>query len=415
MRLSRLGYYFAGERGTMKNNLVPAAVRRRTALALGAALTAAFLLASCGRQPAAPAAESGSAGGAAPGTASAAVDADKVLNVYNWSDYIDPTIVPAFEKEYGIKVNYDVFDSNEVLETKLLAGHTGYDVVVPSASFLQRQIQAGVFQKLNKSLLPNLKNLDPDITHRIEVNDPGNQYGVNYLWGTSGVGYNEQQIASAMPNAPVDSFAMFYDPNVIRNFQKCGVSILDAPDEMVGTVLLYLGRDPNSEKLEDLQAAEKVLLAIRPYVRYINSSKYIEDLANGELCLALGWSGDVGQARRRAIEAGKTFKIKYNVAREGAIMFFDMLAIPADAPHPNNAHLFIDYMLRPEVAASNSSSMHYTTSNAAAYKLVDPAIYNDPEVYPSDAQKAHMYPNASHSLAYTRELNRTWTRFKTGR
>jgi putrescine transport system substrate-binding protein len=395
----------------MKNNLAPAAVRPRTALALAvaltAALTAALLLASCGRQPAAPSADSGSA--------SAAADADKVLNVYNWSDYIDPTIVPAFEKEYGLKVNYDVFDSNEVLETKLLAGHTGYDIVVPSASFLQRQIQAGVFQKLDKSLLPNLKNLDPDITHRIEVNDPGNQYGVNYLWGTSGVGYNEQQVASAMPSAPVDSFAMFYDPDVIRNFQKCGVSILDAPDEMVGTVLLYLGRDPNSEKLEDLQAAEKVLLAIRPYVRYINSSKYIEDLANGELCLALGWSGDVGQARRRAIEAGKTFKIKYNVAREGAIMFFDMLAIPADAPHPKNAHLFIDYMLRPEVAASNSSSMHFTTSNAAAYKLVDPAVYNDPEVYPSDAQKAHMYPNASHSLAYTRELNRTWTRFKTGR
>jgi len=399
----------------MKNKLAPPAIRRRTPMTL-AVLAAVLLAAGCGRQAPAPPAEGGSSGGAGPGAAAAgAGDADKVLNVYNWSDYIDPSIVPAFEKEYGIKVNYDVFDSNEVLETKLLAGHTGYDVVVPSASFLQRQIQAGVFQKLDKSLLPNLANLDPDISHRIELNDPGNQYGVNYLWGTSGVGFNEQQIASAMPNAPVDSFAMFYDPNVIKNFQKCGVSILDAPDEMVGTVLLYLGRDPNSEKLEDLQAAEKVLLAIRPYVRYINSSKYIEDLANGELCLALGWSGDVGQARRRALEAGKTFKIKYNIAKEGAIMFFDMLAIPADAPHPKNAHLFIDYMLRPGVAASNSSSMHFTTSNAAAYKLVDPAVYNDPEVYPSDAQKAHMYPNASHTLAYTRELNRTWTRFKTGR
>jgi putrescine transport system substrate-binding protein len=401
VRLCGVGYYFRRERGTMKNMARPVA-RRRVAMALGAAL----LLAGCGRQPVAPSSNSASTG--------AATDADKVVNIYNWSDYIDPTIVPAFEKEYGIKVNYDVFDSNEVLETKLLAGHTGYDVVVPSASFLQRQIQAGVFQKLDKSQLPNLRNLDPDIMHRIEVHDPGNQYGVNYLWGTSGVGYNEAQIASAMPNAPTDSFAMFYDPNVIKNFQKCGVSILDAPDEMVGTVLLYLGKDPNSEALEDLQAAEKVLIAIRPYVRYINSSKYIEDLANGELCLALGWSGDVGQARRRAIEAGKTFKIKYNIAKEGAIMFFDMLAIPADAPHPKNAHLFIDYMLRPEVAAKNSSSMHFTTSNAAGYKLVDPAVFNDREVYPSEAQKAHMYPNASHSLAYTRELNRTWTRFKTG-
>ncbi len=380
-----------------------AAVRRRMTMALAAAL----LLASCGRQPAAPSSDSSTPAGTA-------TEADKVVNVYNWSDYIDPTIVPAFEKEYGIKVNYDVFDSNEVLETKLLSGHTGYDVVVPSASFMQRQIQAGVFQKLDKSLLPNLKNLDPDITHRIEAHDPGNQYGVNYLWGTSGVGYNEAQIASAMPNAPVDSFAMFYDPNVIRNFQKCGVSILDAPDEMVGTVLLYLGRNPNSEALEDLQAAEKVLLAIRPYVRYINSSKYIEDLANGELCLAHGWSGDVGQAERRAADAGRSFRIRYNVAKEGAVMNFDMLAIPADAPHPKTGHLLIDYMLRPDVAAKNSSTMHYPTGNAAAYKLVDPAVYKDPEVYPSEAQKAHMYPNASHSLAYTRELNRTWTRFKTG-
>src|SRR5580658_3623681 len=323
VRLCGVGYYFRRETGRM-NNLALTAHRWR----LGMVLAAALLVAACGHQPdsssqniatadtktAAPAGNA-SAASAGPATAGVPMDAEKILNVFNWSDYIDPTIVPAFEKEYGIKVNYDVFDSNEVLETKLLAGRTGYDVVVPSASFLQRQIQAGVFQKLDKSLLPNLKNLDPDIMRRIEVNDPGNQYGVNYLWGTSGVGYNETQIAAAMPNAPVDSFAMFYDPNVIRNFQKCGVSILDAPDEMVGTMLLYLGRDPNSEKLEDLQAAEKVLLAIRPYVRYINSSKYIEDLANGELCLALGWSGDVLQARLRAKDAGRSTKIKYNIAK----------------------------------------------------------------------------------------------------
>jgi putrescine transport system substrate-binding protein len=366
------------------------------------ALCAALVLTACGT-------------GAVPGNDGTAVaDAEKILNVYNWSDYIDPSVVPAFEKEFGIKVNYDVFDSNEVVETKLLSGKTGYDVVVPSASFMQRQIQAGVFQKLDKSLLPNLKNLDPDITHRIEVMDPGNQYGVNYLWGTSGVGYNEQQVAQAMPDAPVDSFAMFYDPNVIKNFQKCGVSVLDAPDEVVGTVLIYLGKNPNSEALEDLQAAEKVLLAIRPYIRYVNSSKYIEDLANGELCLALGWSGDVGQARLRAKDAGKDARIKYNIAKEGGLMFFDMLAIPADAPHPKNAHLFINYMMRPDVAAKNASAVHFATSVAAAFSLIDPAVYNDRSVFPNDPTRTHLFVNATHSMAYMRDLNRTWTRFKTG-
>ena len=389
----------------------------RAAVLLWLALPLA--LAACGRQSE----ESGAAQGPSASAAATAsttapdgspIDAQKVLNVYNWSDYIDPSVVPAFEKEYGIKVNYDVFDSNEVVETKLLAGHTGYDVVVPSASFLQRQIQAGVFQKLDKSLLPNLGNLDPMINKIIEVHDPGNQYSVNYLWGTSGVGYNEAKVLQAMPSAPVDSFAMFYDPNVVKNFKSCGVSILDAPDEMVGTVLIYLGKNPNSESLDDLKAAEQVLLSIRPFIRYINSSRYIDDLANGDLCLALGWSGDVGQARARAKEDGKGITIKYNIPREGAIMFFDMLAIPADAPHPKNAHLFINYLLRPEVAAKNSAMMHYATSNAAAYQLIDPVVYNDRGIYPSEAQKTHLYPNSSHSIAYTRQLNRTWTRFKTG-
>jgi putrescine transport system substrate-binding protein len=386
-------------------------MKRCGAGAVSVALAATFILGACGaQQAAAPSAASVGPGGAA----SAATDPEKVLNVYNWSDYIDPTVAPAFEKEYGIKVNYDVFDSNEVVETKLLAGNTGYDVVVPSAPFMQRQIQAGVFQKLDKSLLPNLKNLDPDMTHRLEVYDPGNQYSVNYLWGTSGVGYNEEQIEKAMPNAPVNSFAMFFDPKVARNFQQCGISILDAPDEMVGNVYLFLGKDPNSESLEDLQAAEKVLLSIRPYIRYINSSKYIEDLANGELCLALGWSGDVIQARLRARDAGRNTDIRYNIAKEGGIMFFDMLAIPADAPHPKNAHLFINYLMRPEVAAKNATAVHFATTNSTALGLIDPSVYNDRNVYPNDAQKTHLHPNISHSMTYVRELNRTWTRFKTG-
>jgi len=372
-------------------------------------LAVALLMVACGQQEP-PAAATGT-----PATSAAAMtDDEKVLNVYNWSDYIDPTVVPAFEKEYGIKVNYDVFDSNEMVETKLLEGKTGYDIVVPSAPFMQRQIQAGVFQKLDKSLIPNLKNLDPVITQRLEVNDPGNQYSVNYLWGTDGVGYNVDQIAQAMPNAPVDSLAMFFDPNVTKNFQKCGVSVLDAPDEMVGEVLIYLGRDPNSEAPDDLKAAEKVLLAIRPYIRYVNSSKYIEDLANGELCLALGWSGDVEQARLRATEAGKDVRIKYKLPKEGGLMFFDMLTIPADAPHPKNAHLFINYLLRPEVAAKNASVAHYATTVTAAFSLMDPAVYNDRSVFPNDLEQSHLRLNISHGMAYMRDLNRTWTRFKTG-
>jgi putrescine transport system substrate-binding protein len=375
--------------------------RSSTACGLGVALLLA--LAGCGA-PSAPTA----------GAAAAPMDAEKVLNVYNWSDYIDPSVVPGFEKEYGIKVNYDVFDSNEVLETKLLAGSTGYDVVVPSASFLQRQIQAGVFQKLDKTLLPNLKNLDPAISKAIEVNDPGNQYGVNYLWGTSGIGFNVDKAAAAMPAAPLDSFAVLYDPKVVSHFQGCGISMLDAPDEVVSTVLLYLGRNPNSEAPDDLAAAEKVLLSIRPFVRYINSSKYIDDLANGEICLALGWSGDVEQARVRAQQAGNGVKIRYNIAREGAVSFYDMLAVPADAPHPRNAHLFINYLMRPQIAAENSSAEHYASSNQAAYPLVAPDVYHDPAIYPTPDVLARLHPNAAHSQAYTRELNRVWTRFKTG-
>jgi len=351
---------------------------------------------------------------APPAAASTTMDAEKVLNVYNWSDYIDPSIVPDFEKEYGIKVRYDVYDSNEILETKLLAGKTGYDIVVPSASFLQRQIGAGVFRKLDKSLLPNLQNVDPDIYRRLETFDPGNQYAVNYFWGTSGVGYNADMIKAAMPDAPVDSFRMFYDPGVVSRFKSCGVSMLDAPDEVYGTVLVYLGRDPNTESSENLRLVQDTLLKIRPYIRLIDSSKYVEDLANGEICLALGWNGDVGQAAKRAAEAQNGIRIRYTIPREGAIMFFDMLAIPADAPHPKNAQLFMNYLLRPDVAAKNSSFVHYATSVQAAYPLVDPAVYADHGVYPAAGTRAHLYANAARSPQFTRALSAVWTKFRTG-
>lgn len=373
----------------------------RSACAAGAL---ALLLVACGGKPA-----------STPVATDAGTDEEKVLNVYNWSDYIDPEVVPAFEKEYGIKVNYDVFDANELLQTKLLSGTTGYDVVVPSASFLEKQIQAGVFQELDKGQLHNLGNLDADIMKVVARHDAGNAHAVPYFWGTSGVGYNVDKVAAAMKDAPVNSFAMFYDPAVVKNFQKCGVTILDAPDEVIATVLVYLGREPMSEKPEDLAAAEKVLMSIRPYVREIKSSGYLDDLANGEICLALGWSGDVGQGRTRAKEAGKGVNIQYRVPKEGAIMFFDMLAIPADAKHTKNAHLFIDYLLRKDVATRNTDFVTYASPNAAAFETISKGITGDPNIYPPGEVRAHMYPNLARSQAYTRQLTRTWTRFKTGK
>jgi putrescine transport system substrate-binding protein len=379
---------------------------------LTAFVSISFLLVACGKKEEAPAPADG-----APAAATQTFDTDgeKVVNVYNWSDYIEPTVIEDFTKETGIKVNYEVMDSNELLETKLLAGRTGYDVVVPSASFLARQIKAGIYQKLDKTKLSNLGNLDADITKRLEVFDPGNEHAVNYMWGTSGVAYNEEAIKAAMPDAPVDSFAMFWDPKVVSKFAKCGVSVLDAPSEVVGTVLIFLGKDANSEAPEDLAAAEKVLMSVRPYIRKINSSAYIDELANGEICLALGWSGDVLQAKTRAEENQKPFTIKYNIPKEGAVMFFDNMAIPADAAHVKNAHIFIDYMLRAEVAAKNSNYISFANSNAASWPLIDEAVKNNPGVFPTAEMMPKLVPDLPETAEFTRTLTRTWTRFRTGK
>jgi putrescine transport system substrate-binding protein len=375
------------------------------------ALCLGLVVAGCGGGAKPPAQQ----GGAGPSGAPGAGPEEKVLNVYNWSDYIEPSVLEQFTKQTGIKVNYDVFDANEVLETKLLTGHTNYDVVVPSAPFLKRQISAGVFQKLDKSQLPNLKNLDPDMLKQIGVYDPGSQYSVPYLWITSGPGYNVAKIKERMPQAPVDSLRMFYDPAVVSKFKDCGVSVLDAPSEVVGTVLIYLGKDPKSESLEDLKAAETVLLSIRPYLRYVHSSRYIDDLANGETCLALGWSGDIKQAGDRARDAGKGIEIKYFIPKEGTIMNFDMLAVPADAPHPHNAHLFINYLLEPDVAARNSNLVKYANINTPSTPMLVDAVKGDPNIYPPPDIQAKLVPEPPRSQEYQRQLTRSWTRFKTGK
>jgi putrescine transport system substrate-binding protein len=365
----------------------------------------------CGKKPEAPPA------GEAPVT-SAAVPAgaeEKVLNVYNWSDYIDPGVIDDFKAETGIDVRYDVFDSNEVLETKLLTGNSGYDVVVPSAYFLERQIKAGVFQKLDKSKLPNLANLDPDLAKSVAGHDPGNEYGVVYMWGTTGIGYDAAKVEAVLPDAPVDSWSLVLDPAVVSKFKDCGVSVLEDPTDMVGTVLLYLGKDPNSQSEEDLALAEKALLAVRPYIRMITSAQYVDALANGEICIAVGYSGDILQARDRAAEAGKESDIRFSIPKEGALMWFDTLAVPADAKHPDNAYLFIDYLLRPEVAARNTDFVNFANANARATELVAPEIRDDPGIYPPAETKARLQPNLSKSAEFTRALNRSWTRFTTGR
>jgi putrescine transport system substrate-binding protein len=341
-------------------------------------------------------------------------ESEKVLNVYNWSDYIQPTVIADFEKEYGIRVNYDVFDSNEILETKLLTGHTNYDIVAPSGAFLERQIQADIYQKLDKSQLPNLKNVDPDVARAEALYDPGNQYSVDYMWITSGVGYNVAAIRARLPDAPLDSWRMLFDPAVAAHFKDCGISILDAPSEVVGTVLLYLGRPAMSMSLEDLKAAEVALKAIRPYVRYIDSSRYIDNLANGDICLVMGWSGDVKQAHDRAQEAGKG-QLAYSIPKEGAISNYDVMAIPADAPHVHNALLFINFLLRPDIAARNSNLIKYANAVIPSIQPLDPAVVNDPGVYPPPAVRARLVPERARPAAYQRLLTRMWTRFKTGR
>jgi putrescine transport system substrate-binding protein len=347
-------------------------------------------------------------------SASGQAQEEKKLNIYNWSDYIAEDTIANFETETGIDVTYDVFDSNEVLEAKLLTGSSGYDLVVPTADFLDRQIRAGVFMPLDKSKLPNLDNMDDVLMERVAAYDPDNAHAIIYMWGTTGFGYNAKMIEERMPDAPVDSFAMLYDPAVVAKFADCGVSLLDAPKDVVPTVLNYLGLDPNSEDLDDLAKAEELLLQIRPYIRYFHSSQYINDLANGEICLALGWSGDILQARDRAAEAGRGVEIKYTIPKEGTILWFDLMAIPADAPHPETAHMFMNYLMEPEVMAGISNYVFYANANAAATEFVDDAVKNDPGIYPSDEVKEKLFSVLAHPPRYDRALTRTWTKVKTG-
>lgn len=340
---------------------------------------------------------------------------EKILNVYNWSDYIAEDTIANFEKKTGIKVNYDVFDSNEVLEAKLLAGSSGYDIVVPSAGFMERQIKAGVFAKLDKSKLKNYGNLDKEILKLVAAHDPSNNHAVPYMWGTTGFGYNINKVKKMMPNAPVGSWDMLFNPDVVSKLKGCGVTVLDAPTEVFANLMGYLGRDPNSEKKEDVKLFEKHMLKVRRYIKYFHSSQNINDLANGEICVAMGWSGDMLIARDRADEAKQGVEIAYTIPKEGAVMWFDNLAIPSDAPHPGNAHLFVDYIMEPKVVAAISNYVFYANGNRASLPYVDKAVKADPGIYPSDAVKAKLFPDLADSPKFTRLLTRAWTKIKTGK
>lgn len=339
---------------------------------------------------------------------------DKVVHVYNWSDYIDATILKDFEAETGIKVVYDTFDSNDILETKLLTGKTGYDVVVPSGSFLARQIDAGVFMPLDRAKLPHWKNLDPAVLARIAIWDKGNKHAVPYLWGTTGFAYNVKKIKERMPDAPVDSFRMVFDPTVVAKFKDCGVYLMDEVDEMHQAVLAYLGEDGNSHDPKVLAKVVPVLKAVRPFIAKFHNSAQIEALANGDICLSMGWSGDMLQAENRAVEAANGIEIAYVIPKEGALMFFDNLAVPADAPHVDNAHAFIDYIMRPEVIAKASNSVMYANGNAAATPLVNPAVTGDPSVYPPQAVMAKLFVATPYGTKLQRIVTRQFTTIKGG-
>ena len=348
-------------------------------------------------------------------TLAVSVQAAGTVHIYNWSDYIGETTLADFQKETGIKPVYDVFDSNETLEGKLLAGRTGYDVVVPSNHFLGKQIKAGAFQKIDKSQLPNYKNLDPVLLKRLEQNDPGNLYAVPYLWGTNGIGYNVEKVKAVLGVDKIDSWAVVFEPENIKKLQSCGVAFLDSADEMMPTVLNYMGLNANSTNPEDYKKAEAKLLAVRPYVTYFHSSKYIADLANGDICVAIGFSGDMFQARNRAAEAKKGVEIAYSIPKEGGALWFDMLAIPKDSANVKEAHAFINYLLKPEVIAQVSDYVGYANPNPGSDSLMEQSIRTDEAVYPPQAVLDKTYVSIELPPNIQRLMTRNWTKVKSGK
>ncbi|WP_296989068.1 polyamine ABC transporter substrate-binding protein [Thalassospira sp. UBA1131] len=346
----------------------------------------------------------------------AGASAQEVLNIYNWSDYIGEETVANFEKEYGVKVNYDVYDSNQLVEAKLLAGNSGYDIVVPTLADAERLIKAKLFQPIDKSKLSNYGNLDPVILEQQAKYDPDNTFAVPYLWGTNGFGYNVAKVKEVLgDDAPLDSWAMVFEPEYAEKLSKCGLTMLDDPAEITPLVNFYTGNSPDgAPDASHIESAIAKLEEVRPYITYFHSSQYINDLANGNVCISVGWSGDVGQAAYRAEEAGNGNEIKYVIPKEGTLIWFDTMMIPEDAPNPDLAHKFIDYVLRADVEAEIANYVAYATPNLAAMELIDEALLNDPGIYPSQEVKERLRSKVEPGPRVLRTRTRLWTKLKTG-
>jgi putrescine transport system substrate-binding protein len=345
-----------------------------------------------------------------------AQEEEKVLNIYNWSDYIADDTIANFEKETGIKVRYDVFDSNEILHAKLVAGKTGYDIVVPSSYWAKIQADGGLLRKLDKSQLPNLKNMDPAVQAQLASLDPGNQYLVNWLWGYTTVGINVDKVKAALGGMamPENAWDLVFKPEYISKLKSCGVSFLDSPTDIVPAALHYLGKPAFSRNQADYQGVAPLLKSVRPYVTLFSSSGYINDMASGSICVALGWSGDINIAKQRAIEGKTGQNIQALIPSTGGVLFFDTMAIPADAPHPNNALKWINYIMRPEVDASLTNKVFYANPNKESKKFVKPEVANNPTVFLSDADMKKMANPEPLSNDIRRTMTRLYTSFKTG-
>jgi len=373
---------------------------------------ATLVLVSCGEKPA----ETTESASAPTEETAKAVEEEKVLNIYNWSDYLAEDTIPNFEKETGIKVRYDVFDSNEILHAKMIAKNTGYDIVVPSSNWGKMQMDGGLLQKLDKSKIPNLKNLDPAILDQMAKLDPGNNYLVDWLWSYTTVGINVDKVKAALGDMPMpeNTWDLVFDPKYTTKLKSCGISILDAPSEVYPIALRYVGKPEYSLNPDDYKLATDMLMKVRPDIKRFNSGGQIEDMASGNICVALGWAGDFNLARKRSIENKSEQKIEALVTKMGGYMFMDTMAIPADAKHPNNAHKFINYILEAKVHASLTNAVTYANPNKAATEFVEPEIKDNKTVYLPEEDVKKLIPPGNVDNATRRVMTRLFTQFKTG-